>query len=203
MCPTSGPLRTGVPAGSCVEDFPFGVLVSVPSVTSDTSGWVLWECIVIELPGAKVIRRMRSTCPGQFAPASTVAWAEEAMRENGGRPALRLKLSLCGYLGRYEEARACLSRVSLIASQRSPGSCVHCQRVWSRNSLPASRRNCARPAFRRDDAGFARPSMTDRGCPVYGSKLYRTRAAAYGGKRTFAKGTVNGRLVNGLRRPAP
>lgn len=38
-------------------------------------------------------------------------WAEAALRENGGMPALRLKLSLCGYLGRHEEARACLSRV--------------------------------------------------------------------------------------------
>jgi TolB-like protein len=40
-----------------------------------------------------------------------LSWAEAALRENGGMPALRLKLSLCGYLGRHEEARACLSRV--------------------------------------------------------------------------------------------
>lgn len=40
-----------------------------------------------------------------------LSWAESALRENGGVPALRLKLSLCGYLGRHEEARACLSRV--------------------------------------------------------------------------------------------
>jgi tetratricopeptide (TPR) repeat protein len=40
-----------------------------------------------------------------------LSWAEEAMRENGGMPALRLKLSLCGHLGRHEETRACLSRV--------------------------------------------------------------------------------------------
>jgi TolB-like protein len=39
-----------------------------------------------------------------------LSWAEEALRENGGMPALRLKLSLCGYLGRHDEARACLSR---------------------------------------------------------------------------------------------
>ncbi len=38
-------------------------------------------------------------------------WAEEALRENCGMPALRLKLSLCGHLGRHDEARACLSRV--------------------------------------------------------------------------------------------
>jgi adenylate cyclase len=40
-----------------------------------------------------------------------LSWAEAAMRENGGMPALRLKLSLCGYLGRHDEARASLSRV--------------------------------------------------------------------------------------------
>jgi TolB-like protein len=40
-----------------------------------------------------------------------LSWAEAALRENGGMPALRLKLSLCGYLCRHEEARACLSRV--------------------------------------------------------------------------------------------
>jgi TolB-like protein len=39
-----------------------------------------------------------------------LSWAEEALRENGGMPALRLKLSLCGYLGRSDEARICLSR---------------------------------------------------------------------------------------------
>jgi TolB-like protein len=42
---------------------------------------------------------------------TALSWAEAALRENGGMPALRLKLSLCGYLGRHEEARACLSRV--------------------------------------------------------------------------------------------
>lgn len=36
--------------------------------------------------------------------------AEQALRDNGGMPALRLKLSLCGFLGRHDEARACLSR---------------------------------------------------------------------------------------------
>jgi adenylate cyclase len=40
-----------------------------------------------------------------------LSWAEAALRENGGMPAVRLKLSLCGYLGRHEEAHACLSRV--------------------------------------------------------------------------------------------
>jgi TolB-like protein len=40
-----------------------------------------------------------------------LASAEEALRDNGGMPALRLKLSLCGFLGRHDEARACLNRV--------------------------------------------------------------------------------------------
>jgi adenylate cyclase len=39
-------------------------------------------------------------------------WAEEAIRENGGLPALRFKLSLCGHLGRLEEAGECLRRIS-------------------------------------------------------------------------------------------
>ena len=38
-------------------------------------------------------------------------WAEEAIRENGGLPALRFKLSLCGHLGRLEEAGECLRRI--------------------------------------------------------------------------------------------
>jgi TolB-like protein len=38
-------------------------------------------------------------------------WVEEALRENGGMAALRLKLSLCGHLGRPIEARASLRRV--------------------------------------------------------------------------------------------
>ena len=38
-------------------------------------------------------------------------WAEEALRENSGLPALRLKLSLCGHLGRIREAQDCLHRM--------------------------------------------------------------------------------------------
>jgi TolB-like protein len=38
-------------------------------------------------------------------------WAEAAMRENSGLPALRYKLSLCGHLGRHEEARECCCRI--------------------------------------------------------------------------------------------
>ncbi len=44
-------------------------------------------------------------------------WAEEALRENGGMPALRLKLSLCGHLGRLEEAKECLLRLNEIHSE--------------------------------------------------------------------------------------
>ena len=40
-----------------------------------------------------------------------LSWAEAALREHGGMPALRLKLSLCGYLSRHQEAYICLSRV--------------------------------------------------------------------------------------------
>jgi TolB-like protein len=35
-------------------------------------------------------------------------WADRALRENSGVPALRLKLSVLGYLGRQEEAEKCL-----------------------------------------------------------------------------------------------
>jgi TolB-like protein len=38
-------------------------------------------------------------------------WAEEALRENCGIPALRTKLSLCGHLGRHEEAVETLRRL--------------------------------------------------------------------------------------------
>jgi TolB-like protein len=38
-------------------------------------------------------------------------WADEALRQNGGLPALRFKLSLCGHLGRLDEAKECLQRL--------------------------------------------------------------------------------------------
>jgi len=41
---------------------------------------------------------------------AALRWAEEALRENCGMPALRLKLSLCGHLGRVDEAAACIRR---------------------------------------------------------------------------------------------
>ena len=41
-------------------------------------------------------------------------WTEEALRENAGLPALRVKLSLCGHLGRLGEATECLRRLQEI-----------------------------------------------------------------------------------------
>ena len=38
-------------------------------------------------------------------------WAEEALRENGGMSAMRLKLSLCGHLGRHADVSASLRQV--------------------------------------------------------------------------------------------
>ncbi len=44
-------------------------------------------------------------------------WADKALRENGGLPALRFKLSLCGHLGRLEEAKECLRHLREIHSE--------------------------------------------------------------------------------------
>jgi TolB-like protein len=41
---------------------------------------------------------------------AALPWAEAALRENCGMPALRLKLSLCGHLGRVYEAAECVRR---------------------------------------------------------------------------------------------
>jgi len=38
-------------------------------------------------------------------------WADEALRRNGGLPALRFKVSLCGHLGRLDEAKEYLRRL--------------------------------------------------------------------------------------------
>ena len=43
---------------------------------------------------------------GRYEEASL--WADRAVRANSGAPALRVKLSLCGHLGRLEEAEKCL-----------------------------------------------------------------------------------------------
>ncbi|HZT87120.1 MAG TPA: winged helix-turn-helix domain-containing protein [Stellaceae bacterium] len=40
-----------------------------------------------------------------------LGWAEAAIRENSGLPGLRYKLSLCGHLDRFEEARQCCCRI--------------------------------------------------------------------------------------------
>ncbi len=44
-------------------------------------------------------------------------WAEAALRENAGVPALRLKLSLCGHLGRQEDVQKCLRRLQEVHPQ--------------------------------------------------------------------------------------
>ena len=44
-------------------------------------------------------------------------WVEAALRENSGLPALRTKLSLCGHLGRYQEAGDCMSRMREIGAE--------------------------------------------------------------------------------------
>jgi len=40
-----------------------------------------------------------------------LSWTERAVRDNAGAPALRLKLSLCGHLGRLDEARRLLREI--------------------------------------------------------------------------------------------
>jgi len=74
--------------------------------------------------GAKRAIRLSPFDPGMFSFCTTLGvahlaagryeaamrWVEEALRENCGVPALRLKLSLCGHLGRSDEAAECLRR---------------------------------------------------------------------------------------------
>lgn len=40
-----------------------------------------------------------------------LSWAERGLGSNAGLPALRLQLSLCGHLGRHEQATECLQRL--------------------------------------------------------------------------------------------
>jgi adenylate cyclase len=42
---------------------------------------------------------------------AALPWADRSLRDNGGAPPLRLKLSLCGHLGRTKEAEDCLHRL--------------------------------------------------------------------------------------------
>jgi hypothetical protein len=44
-------------------------------------------------------------------------WAEAALRENSGAPALRLKLLLCGHLGRLPETLECQARLRELQSE--------------------------------------------------------------------------------------
>jgi TolB-like protein len=55
----------------------------------------------------------------------SLQWAEEGLRENSGTPALRLKLSLCGHLGRIEQARRCLLQLRAVESDRIVASLWH------------------------------------------------------------------------------
>jgi TolB-like protein/Flp pilus assembly protein TadD len=48
---------------------------------------------------------------------TALQWSEEALRENSGMPALRLKLSLCGHLGRLDEAAEHLRQMREIHSE--------------------------------------------------------------------------------------
>jgi len=49
---------------------------------------------------------------GRFEEA--LLWADRAVHENAGAVALRLKLSLCGYLRRLEEGKECLRLLQAI-----------------------------------------------------------------------------------------
>jgi TolB-like protein len=52
-------------------------------------------------------------------------WAEEALRENSGMPAFRLKLSLCGHLERLEEAAKCLRQIREFYAEPTIASLAH------------------------------------------------------------------------------
>jgi TolB-like protein len=75
--------------------------------------------------------RLSPSDPGMFSFCATLGvahlaagryeaalrWTEEALRENCGMPALRLKLSLCGHLGRNDEAAECLGKLEEFGSE--------------------------------------------------------------------------------------
>jgi tetratricopeptide (TPR) repeat protein len=52
-------------------------------------------------------------------------WADEALRENSGMPAFRLKLSLCGHLERLEEAAKCLRQIREFYAEPTIASLAH------------------------------------------------------------------------------
>ena len=62
---------------------------------------------------------------GQYETA--LSWAERALRDDAGRPSLNLKLSLCGHLGRPEEARR------LLQETEPKPTIVRVRSGWSRN----------------------------------------------------------------------
>ena len=73
---------------------------------------------------------------------AALPWSYEALRKNGGLPALRFKLSLCDPLGRLDEADECLRRLREPHPEPTIGSVMH---DVSKGRLP---RHC-RPDGRR------------------------------------------------------
>jgi TolB-like protein len=77
------------------------------------------------IPAAEEAMRLEPRGPWTFLAVQALAFAhlaagryeagmpfaDRALRENGGLPALRFKLSLCGHLGRLDEAKECLHRL--------------------------------------------------------------------------------------------
>ncbi|MGH7060535.1 MAG: hypothetical protein ACREFH_09135, partial [Stellaceae bacterium] len=59
--------------------------------------------------GARMALAFAHLGAGRYEAA--LPWAQRARRENGGLPALRLNLSLCGHLGRRDEAGECLRQL--------------------------------------------------------------------------------------------
>jgi tetratricopeptide (TPR) repeat protein len=64
---------------------------------------------------------------------AAVRWADHALRENGGTPSLRLKLSLCGHLGWIEEGRECLQH---LREMHSEPTIAALQRDWPKALSP-------------------------------------------------------------------
>jgi hypothetical protein len=61
------------------------------------------------------------------------SWADRALGRNAGLPALRLKLSLCGHLGRREEASDCLQRLREMHAEPTVGALM---RAGSKGTSP-------------------------------------------------------------------
>jgi TolB-like protein/tetratricopeptide (TPR) repeat protein len=75
-------------------------------------------------------------------------WADRSVRENGGAPPLRLKLGLCGHLGRTKEAEDCLRRLREI---HPPPPCGIYRRASQPRCSRATLKVGAKPAYRRGE----------------------------------------------------